>query len=109
MKRNLPGRGFFAVCLLLSFSSFGGNSRNPFKLPAAITANDYMAQTIIVKVKPEFRAIITETSVADAAVRAAFDELQVSSFKKRFPHTLPPQSDYNSWGAKMVDLTTVYE
>jgi len=106
---RVTGLAFLVLSLFGASQSFAGGNFNAFKLPANITAKDYMAGTIVVKVKPEFRNTINDIAISNGAVQAAFSTLQVSSFEKRFPHSDPPEREYNSWGAKLADLTRIYE
>src|SRR5688572_14378988 len=108
----------FATTFVISFSSYAGGISNgkAFKLAENITADDYLPQIIVAKVKPLYRNSVNEVAVNNSVVQNVFNELQVSSFKKRFPAAKQPPINAetnepmtNEWGAQFADLTPIYQ
>jgi serine protease len=80
-----------------------------FHLPAGLTEADYKANTIILKLKPEYRTIATANSINDPRLIAVFDELQAQNLGKIYPHHAPPSMAKNAYGYPLVDLSLIYE
>ncbi|MEI6851629.1 MAG: S8 family serine peptidase [Bacteroidota bacterium] len=96
--------------LLLGFQAivFGQNSKY-FNLPSQATENDYLNKTIILKVKPEFRANCTESTIDIPKLQQAFAFLNVSTIQKKFPTLKAPGKQRNELGQEYADLTLIYE
>jgi serine protease len=87
---------------------FGQNSKY-FNLPPLATDNDYVKNTIIIKVKSFFRENCTETSVNIPELQKAFNELGVINIQQKFPSLKPPVKKRNELGQEYADLTLIYE
>jgi serine protease len=100
--------------VLVLFSFFGTIASNGpltpgFKLPSGITSNDYVAGTIIFKLKPEYRNISRINGVEHLQLKDVFNKAGVTSVIKKFPSKLPPVAERNAAGLKMADLSLIYE
>ena len=69
----------------------------------------YLPNTIILKVKPEYRAQCHPTSIEIPALQKIFQTIQTISIQKKFPEQQPPKEKYNKWGYPLVDLSLIYE
>ena len=107
----------FILFIFISALSFAQNNlsneeikkQEPyFKLPANINSEDYLPQTIIFKIKPEFRAICENNRIDHAALRATLDELDISTLEKKFPGKIQPDRAMNERGGNLVDLSLIY-
>lgn len=85
------------------------------KLPAQhftplsqLQPGDYLANTMLVKVLPQFRSQCSGNAIGIPAVMDAFTELGVVQVEKTFPKVEAPSRPYNDQGAPMIDLTTIY-
>lgn len=101
--------------LLLVVSSFfvQGYAQTPaskkFALPSGITAADYMAGKIIIKLKEEHKnAIGRNGSISDTKLAAALQPLAASA-ERKFPAAKAPAANQMRMGKKFVDLTRIYE
>jgi serine protease len=97
---------FLATCGVLLAS--GTPKVEQFRLPAGITADDYMAGTIVIKLKPEYRAQSRINGIELDALNTAFSAAGVSQVNKMFPGHQPPAQTRNAQGLPMVDLSLIY-
>ena len=67
------------------------NKRQTFVAPENLTENDYVANTIIFKVKPEFRNNCNRFAITDADILNAMNGLVISNVKKMFPFSEQPK------------------
>ncbi|MGD0710963.1 MAG: S8 family serine peptidase [Bacteroidales bacterium] len=80
-----------------------------FKMPSNFTADDYMANTIIFKVKPEFRSSCQEKAINSFKANNIFSVIGAYNIKTKFPGKTPPTERINKYGEKLVDLSLIYE
>ncbi len=101
-------------CILTTFSAIGGgvlinqSPKSTYQLQPGVTSSDYMANTIIIKVKPEFRALCGESDIQIPTFQKLINQASIIGIKKMFPHDLPPIKEYNEQGQKMIDLSLIY-
>jgi len=79
-----------------------------FSLPPAVSAADCQPGTIILKVKPAFRAAASRHALNHDAFRKASEALLVESMDKVFPGHQPPAQARNAAGQPLVDLSLIY-
>ncbi len=101
----------FAFLLAVSFFASAQQkiNRHFFQMPASITESDYIANTVIVKVKPEFRQFCTADKISIPEVETIVAEAQTQQLYKLFPHSLAPETEKNERGEKLIDLSMIYE
>lgn len=107
MKNNL----LLSLLLILSCSLFGQNTKVSGKKTfgnRAINSEDYLPNTIIFKVKNEFRSSCRSNSLVDPALNSIFTEIGAESVNKKFPGKIPPSVARNSRGETLVDLSLIY-
>lgn len=105
MIRNLL---LIAGILACSLASYAGGAKS-YHLPAGVSASDYAAKTIIIRVQPGYRSLCSNNEIAIPALQKVMAELNITSFKKVFPNHQPPEQMYNSFGKKYADLSLIYE
>lgn len=102
MKKLLLFAGILAAACTVN-----GQSNRKFSFPAGVTARDYMAGRAVIKLKDEYRNVISGTTVSDARLSKILAENSATVYRK-FPHAKSP-GDQTRAGHKFVDLTRIYE
>ncbi len=102
-----------SCCILIVSNAIGGgiliqNPASTYQLQPGVTANDYFANTIIIKVKPEYRSSCSENDIQIIALQKLINQFSIVEIKKMFPHDVPPLREFNEQGKKMVDLSLIY-
>ncbi len=80
-----------------------------FSLPSNIRPNDYVANTIVVKVKPEFRDACSTNAIENEALNHFLNDISTTKLNKIFPHHQAPVRSYNAQGQKLADLSLIYQ
>lgn len=80
-----------------------------YKLPESATASDYMANTIIVKVKPSYGSFCTANGITSPAFQALYASMGGSGIHKKFRTAKAPVREFNEQGLRYADLTRIYE
>lgn len=96
-------------CLSVLFLTVAAIAQSNYKLPANVTANDYLPNTIIIKVKDSFRPMCTEQGVNIPALQKSFTTIGFTSIQKKFANEKPPREKFNKDGLRMADLSLIYE
>ncbi len=97
---------------MLSAASAQNNrntARAAFRMPSGLTETDYLANTIVFKMKPEFRNECSRTSVNIAQLQLVFSRLGTTTTEKIFPNKTAPAQERNAAGQKLVDLSLIYK
>ncbi len=68
-----------------------------------------MANTIIFKVKPEFRSACQDKVIKSFKANNVFSAIGVYNVHTKFPGKTPPAARINKYGEKLVDLSLIYE
>lgn len=80
-----------------------------YKMQPNVTAKDYLANTIIIKVKEAFRPMCSEQGVNIPALQKSFATIGLSTITKKFRNEQPPKEKYNKQGLRLADLSLIYE
>jgi hypothetical protein len=80
-----------------------------FRFPQGVTAEDYVPNTIIIKVKPEFRTQCEANRIAVQNLSSAFSSLQIKSTEKLFPRHQQPLQERNTSGQSLTDISLIYK
>jgi subtilisin family serine protease len=105
------------VCLALSATVAMANinptvtkgSGGYFRMPDNIQADEYMAKTVIVQVKDQYRANCMVNGIENLMMlNSYFVELGANQVNKIFPNHTPPEKKYNELGQKYADLSLIY-
>jgi serine protease len=91
-------------------------TENSGRLPAQkytpttqLQPDEYMQNTLIIKVLPEFRANCTNEQINIQSVTDLFNMIGVDNIKKIYPNHKAPKEKFNKYGAPLVDLSLIYE
>lgn len=80
-----------------------------FRMPIGITAQDYQPNTVILRVKPDFRSRCTPTNIDLRTVQTVFSELEGTQLDRIFPTVKQPAVKRKApSGPELVDLTLIY-
>ena len=107
--------GIALLLAVVTFFSFGQKNSDIsvktkfFKMPASLTANDYLPGVVIFKLKEEFRNVATLNAVNNSSLISALDYLGASTVDKKFKDEIKPATEKNSWGAEYADLSLIYQ
>ncbi len=70
----------------------------------------FIPNTVIFKVKSEYRSSCSETSIAIDELRILFESIQVTELYKKFPRIDPPAArERGRNGEELTDLSLIYE
>lgn len=103
----MKARLFFFSFLSLFIS--GLQAQKLYKLGSGITESDYMAKTIIIKVKPAFAALCSEEKIDHAGFNAMAGAIGAGGLHKKFPKDKSPEKEFNEIGQRFADLSLIYE
>ena len=109
MKLRLLIIALFLSTSALMIPSAVAAGTGSYSIPAGITTSDYMARTIIFRVKPEFRALCSENQIVSNPINKILFGLGQTQLFKVFPNHQPPATPFNERGQKLVDLSLIYE
>ncbi len=102
-----------SICLLLFFASLVsigfGQGVQRFRMPHGLTTDDFVTNTIILKIKPEYASSCKNDHIELPMLISVFQQLDVDQLQKKFPNISPPVQKTNSCGQKFADLSLIYE
>lgn len=84
-------------------------TKNYFVMPDGITEQDYIPNTIIFKVKAEFRKQCTNENINISALQDVLNDIGGKELHKKFPRHTPPEQITNKTGQKLADLSLIYQ
>jgi len=89
-------------------NSFASNQQH-FKMAIHVTQTDYLAKTIIFKVKSNYRSICQANTIQNPALNVVLAQFGAENLSKIFPHHLAPELERNKNGQLLVDLSLIYK
>jgi subtilisin family serine protease len=92
-----------------TFTFINIKAQKTYQLPSDISANDYVAKTIIIKVKPAFVSVCSDTKIDHPAFTSLATVVGVSNLHKKFPLDKSPEKPFNNTGQAYADLSLIYE
>ncbi len=95
--------------LFCAFAFIQMNAQKTYQLPSNVTSNDYMAKTIIIKVKPAFASVCSINKIENTSFQAFANAIGVTNLHKKFPNDRSPEKPTNSAGQAYADLSLIYE
>lgn len=101
-----------AVAIAVAFSLQGyaqTSVGNTFKMPAKITSSDFMANRIVLKLKPEYKAYGNGSTITHPNATAIMQQIGADNVYRKFPHAQAPERATDAYGRKYADLTLIYE
>ncbi len=84
-------------------------AENPLIRKATLKEGDYVANTIIIKVKSSARALCGLNSIDEPKIQQALARIGAGTVSKMFPHALMTEGQRNKMGKPFVDLSLVYK
>lgn len=84
-------------------------ARKQFVIPSNVTSQDYLPNTIILKLKPQYRNIASLKKIDHPLVDQVLAYVGVSTLSKKFPNHKAPEKKYNELGQAYADLSLIYE
>ncbi len=79
-----------------------------FVLPANISLDEFMPNTIVLKVKPQYRGSCSLNAFNNQVFNDLLASVGGSRFERVFPHTPAPTEEFNKYGQRMIDLSMTY-
>lgn len=70
---------------------------------------NYFEKKVIVKVKPQYRAICTTDKITNPLFNQLYTSIGGAGLQRKFPHVKRPINDVHKNGVLLVDLTLIYE
>src|ERR1035437_7778420 len=87
----------------------GDHSPKSFKMSPNVKEGDYLPNTVIFKVKPQYRQNCKVNSVDNILpVQDFLQSLGTQNLAKIYPRHEAPQETMNMIGQRLVDLSTIY-
>lgn len=102
MKHVLKTFLFSVICFQLA-------AQKVYQLPKTITQSDYIAKTIIIKVKPQFAGLCSNNKIDHPLFNSLSTAIHVTNLHKKFPLDRFPEKPVNETGQAYADLSLVYE
>lgn len=85
------------------------STRKYFSFHPKTSVEDYLAKTVILKVKPQFRAWCQVNSINNSfELNVLLSQLGATSVTKMFPFHKAPEREKNDMGLKYADISIVY-
>ncbi len=118
IKQNLKTSMNFKIVLIatlaltvsqLSANATGTPKNQEFHLPKGITPKDMIPGTLILKLKPEYRSSARVQGIENSQLNAVLQSIGATKVTKKFPLKTEPATERNAFGAKMADLSLIYE
>jgi len=95
--------------ILLLLVSVQITAQKLYQLPTTLAADDYLAKTIIIKVKPAYANICSNTKIDHPLFNVLASSINATNLHKKFPLDKSPETPFNSAGQLYADLSLIYE
>jgi serine protease len=79
-----------------------------YTIPENVTPSDYLEKTVVLRLKPQYRGLITASSVDHSGLSTFLQSIGAATPSKRFPNHQPPAREFNERGEKLEDLSLIY-
>ncbi len=99
----------FLKTILVILVSIQLTAQKFYQLPATLAADEYLAKTIIIKVKPAFASVCSDTKIDHPLFNSLATAISATNLHKKFPLDKSPETPFNSAGQRYADLSLVYE
>lgn len=97
------------VYILSVFFCLSVTAQKLYHLPSNISHSDYIPNTIILKVKTEYRNLCANDKINHTAFITLASSIGVNHLSKKFPLDKAPEKIYNQAGQRYADLSLIYE
>jgi serine protease len=110
MKKNILS----LLLLVLAGFSFQAQTSKPvhpsqrFALPANISMDEFIPNTLVFKVKAQYRAACSRNAFNNAAFDQLMKTVGGSELEKVFPFCARPEQELNGSGQRLTDLSLTY-
>lgn len=84
-------------------------ARKQFVISPTLTKNDYSQNTIVFKVKPQYRHLTSIDKIVNVQLDQVLGYLGLNSLNKIFPKHTPPEKKFNELHQEYADLSLIYE
>ena len=109
-KSNMTLYKYFILITAFVFACFKIDAQvKYFKMPAPVTESDYIAKTIIFKIKSDYRPFCKENNIDMPKLSNALATIGANKVIKKFPKKTAPVEKLNKYGEKLEDLSLIYE
>ena len=95
--------------ILLLLVSMQLSAQKLYQLPTTLAADDYLAKTIIIKVKPAYANVCSSTKIDHPLFNVLASSINATNLHKKFPLDKSPETPFNSAGQRYADLSLIYE
>jgi subtilisin family serine protease len=99
----------FLKTILVMLVSIQLTAQKSYQLPTTLSADEYLAKTIIIKVKPAFASVCSNTKIDHPLFNSLTTAISATNLHKKFPLDKSPETPFNSVGHRYADLSLVYE
>ena len=99
----------YIIAILLLVGSISLFSQKSYQLPLTLAADEYLAKTIIIKVKPAFASACSATKIDHPLFNVLASSINATNLHKKFPLDKSPETPFNLAGQRYADLSLVYE
>lgn len=100
---------YFIHTLVLALVCLQSNAQKLYRLPEKVTSSDYLAKTIILRVKPSFRASCSNDKIDHPLFNSFASSIGAVQLHKKFPLDKAPEKEFNEAGQRYADLSLIYE
>jgi serine protease len=83
--------------------------KKQFKLPAQLSANEYLPNAIIIKINSAYRNNCNKAKINDVDFTQLFQAVGGQQLHLKFPNAKAPEKEFNNMGLAYADLSLVYE
>lgn len=117
MNLQIRIKGFallFTISAIFTFINNDGQAsskdgiKTSFKLQKGITKEDYLSNTVIVKIKSEYQPYCGSDQISIPSIQSVLDKINATTIERMFPHAKPPREKTNKYGFEYADLTQIY-
>lgn len=84
-------------------------AQKSYHLPTTLAADEYLAKTIIIKVKPAYANLCSNSKIDHVLFNSLANAISATNLHKKFPLDKAPENPFNSVGQRYADLSLVYE
>ena len=88
---------------------FAQSSKSDYNLSVNLKTGDYIAKTVIVKVKSQFRSVCSANKIENTLFKSLYTSFGGQGLEKKFPFSKAPERLVNERGEHFADLTLIYE
>ena len=99
----------FFKTILVMLVSVQLTAQKTYQLPATLAPDEYLAKTIIIKVKPAYANLCAATKIDNALFNSLATTISATNLHKKFPLDKSPETPFNKAGQAYADLSLVYE